>query len=100
MCGHGPFELTAIVVAGGAGLQMGYAIVNTGELSRLASLRAQAPQLVTLILGAGMMLAIAAVIEGYWSPSSALPEVKWAFSGLATLAVIGYLGFAGREGPA
>ena len=43
MCGHAPFELTAIVIAGGAGLQMGYALVDTGGLTRVGSLRRAAP---------------------------------------------------------
>ena len=42
--------LTAIVISGGAGLKMGYALVATGGRTRLGSLRAQASDLATLIL--------------------------------------------------
>ena len=96
MCGHAPFELTAIVIAGGAGLQMGYSLVSTGGLTRPCSLRRAAPAITRQILGAGMMLLIAALIEGFWSPSSAPAPVKWAVSFVFTVLVVLYLALAGR----
>ncbi len=97
MCGHAPFELTAIVIAGGAGLEMGYALVETRGLTRIGSLRRAAPSIARQILGAASMLLVAAVIEGFWSPSSLPPPVKWTASGLFTLLVILYLALAGRS---
>lgn len=97
MCGHAPFELVAIVIAGGAGLQMGYALVETGGLSRVGSLRRAAPSVARQILGAAAMLFIAAGLEGFWSPSSLPPQVKWAASGLFSILVVLYLALAGRE---
>jgi uncharacterized membrane protein SpoIIM required for sporulation len=99
MCGHAPFELTAIVIAGGAGLQMGYSLVDTGGLTRTGSLRRAAPAISRQILGAAAMLLIAASIEGFWSPSSIPPPVKWAASALFSVLVVLYLALAGR-GPA
>ena len=96
VCGHGPFELTAIVISAGAGLQMGWALIKTDGLTRLGSLRAQAQELGHLIIGAGTMLVIAAMIEGYWSPSGLPPPVKWAASGLFSLFVTAWLVFGGR----
>jgi len=97
MCGHAPFELTAIVIAGGAGLQMGYALVDTGGLTRVGSLRRAAPAIARQILGAAMMLLIAALVEGFWSPSSLPAPVKWSASGLFTVLVMLYLTLAGRR---
>lgn len=96
MSGHGPFELTAIVIAGAAGLKMGYALVDTRGMTRLGSLRAQGPDLVNLVVGVAVMLLIAALVEGFWSPSSAPPVAKWIFSGMASVMVVAYLGLAGR----
>jgi uncharacterized membrane protein SpoIIM required for sporulation len=96
ICGHGPFELTAIVISGAAGLQMGYALVDTGGRTRIGSLRSQARELTSLILGAAAMLLIAAAIEGFWSPSSVIAEVKWAVSAALSLALTLYLALAGR----
>lgn len=97
ICGHGPFELTAIVISGAAGLKMGYALVRTEGTTRVASLRRAGPELFHLIVGAALMLFIAALIEGFWSPSSIAPEIKWAFSGLMSLLITLYLLFAGRD---
>ncbi len=96
VCGHGAFELTAICIAGGAGLQMGYALVCTGGLTRLASLRAQAPAVGTIVGGAAIMLMVAAAIEGFWSPSAAAAPIKWAVAGVLWVSVVVYLALAGR----
>jgi uncharacterized membrane protein SpoIIM required for sporulation len=99
MCGHGPFELTAIVIAGGAGLRMGYALLGSSGRTRLASLRAVADDLISLILGAAGFLFIAALVEGWWSPSSLPNPVKWAFAALMSLLVPLFLLLYGRVRP-
>ncbi len=96
VAGHAPLELTAIVISGAAGLQMGRALVATGGLTRLGSLWAARHDLAAQIVGAAWMLLAAAAIEGFWSPSSLSPPVKWAFGGALTCLVVLYLAFAGR----
>jgi uncharacterized membrane protein SpoIIM required for sporulation len=96
-CTHGAFELTAIVISATAGMVMGYALVDTGGLSRFASLRTRARDIAYLVLGAALMLLIAAGIEGFWSPSSAPPRVKYGTAIAAYLFVILYLALAGRR---
>lgn len=98
IAGHGAFELTAIVISGAAGLVMGYALVDTGRRSRWASLRAKAGDLFRLIMGAALMLLLAAGIEGYWSPSPIVAPVKWGVAGLLYALVFAYLLLAGRRG--
>lgn len=97
MCGHGPFELTAIIISGQAGLKMGYSLIETKGLTRIGSLRKQGPEIFQLVMGAALMLLIAAAVEAFWSPSSAPDEVKWTvsffFTGLVTL----YLAMFGRR---
>jgi uncharacterized membrane protein SpoIIM required for sporulation len=95
--GHGAFELTAIVISGAAGIAMGYALIDTGPRTRWASLRAKAGDLFAMIMGAALMLLVAAFIEGFWSPSSVLPPVKWGVAGALHLLVLFYLLFAGRS---
>ena len=99
MCGHGPYEITAIFIAGGAGLEMGYALVATGGLTRIGSLRKAGANIFAQIIGAAAMLVIAAMIEGFWSPSSLPDQVKWAFSAVNMTLVILFLAFAGRGTP-
>jgi uncharacterized membrane protein SpoIIM required for sporulation len=96
MCGHGPFELTAIIIAGAAGLKMGYALIETGGRTRIGSLRHQRKDIYRLVVGAAVMLFIAAAIEGFWSPSAAPAMVKWVFSAAFSALVIGFLVFSGR----
>ncbi len=96
VCGHSAFELGAIVVAGSAGLQMGFAMVSTGGLTRLGSLRTAAPEIVRQVLGAAAMLLCAALIEGFWSPSSAPPPIKWTVAGTFALLLGLYFTLAGR----
>ena len=43
------------------------------------------------------MLLIAALIEGFWSPSSLPAPVKWAASGVFSVLVALYLALAGKE---
>jgi uncharacterized membrane protein SpoIIM required for sporulation len=97
IAGHGAFELTAIVLSGAAGIAMGYALVDTGPQTRWASLRAKSGDLFRMIMGAALMLLVAAFIEGFWSPSSVLPQVKWGVAGTLYLLVLCYLFFAGRS---
>jgi uncharacterized membrane protein SpoIIM required for sporulation len=99
-CTHGAFELTAIVISATAGMVMGYALVDTGGRTRFGSLRAHARDIANLVLGAALMLMVAAVIEGFWSPSGVRAPIKWGTAIAAYLLVIGYLTFAGRSGGA
>lgn len=98
VAGHGALELTAIVIAGGAGLRMGYALIDAGSQTRLESLRQQGPALARLVAGAAVMLGAAALIEGFWSPSSVPEPIKWTVAAGLWLAVFAYLGLAGRSG--
>jgi uncharacterized membrane protein SpoIIM required for sporulation len=96
VAGHAPFELTAIVIAGAAGLKMGWSLVDTGGRTRIASLRAAGRELVELVIGASLMLLVAAAIEGFWSASGIDRRLKWVVSALGWLFVLGYLSLAGR----
>ena len=65
--GHGAFELTAITLAGAAGLQLGWALIAPGRHARSEALRLAAAQAVKLVAGVVIMLLIAAFVEAYWS---------------------------------
>jgi uncharacterized membrane protein SpoIIM required for sporulation len=95
--GHGTWELMGIVVAGTAGLRLGWAILVPGAQSRTASLREARHDLLALVVGAIFLLAVAAAIEGFWSASPIPVAVKWAF-GLVQPVVIGlWLLLGGRR---
>jgi uncharacterized membrane protein SpoIIM required for sporulation len=94
---HGAPELTAIVVAGAAGLVLAKGIFIPGSRSRLASLRHHGRESLQLALGAGVMLFFAAVLEGYFSPLPIHPAWKYTAGSLAWLFVGLWLGMSGRE---
>jgi uncharacterized membrane protein SpoIIM required for sporulation len=96
MCGHGPWEITAILISGGAGLQMGYSLIATEGLTRFGSLKRHLRSVVAQIVGAAFMLVIAALIEGFWSPSALPNEIKWTFSAINVVIVVLYLALGGR----
>lgn len=95
--GHGAFELTAIVLAGAAGLKLGAALVAPGRLSRAHALRHAASISIRLLGGATLFLFIAAFIEAYWSSSNSLPIATKIIVGCALWAlVVFYLVRSGR----
>ena len=96
--GHGAFELTAIALAGAAGLKLGWALLAPGRLPRGEALRLAAGIAVQLVAGVILFLLLAAFIEAFWSSTTfASPDIKYAVgAGLWTL-VLGYLLLAGRR---
>ncbi|TNE85769.1 MAG: stage II sporulation protein M [Deltaproteobacteria bacterium] len=86
--GHSAWELTGIVVSGTAGLKLGHALIVTEGRTRTGSLRKAAPSLTRLVLGAALLLLVAAAIEGFWSASSLPMALKFAF-GLVQVGIVG-----------
>ncbi len=97
---HGPFELTAIVLAGGAGLRLGISWMRTLGFTRGASLRKTAAETMPLMGAAMFMFFMAALIEGFLSPSSAPYWIKAAVAIVSTVFLLFYffvLGFPRRK---
>ncbi|HKW36871.1 MAG TPA: stage II sporulation protein M [Burkholderiales bacterium] len=98
VAGHSSLELTAIVLSGAAGLRLGLAVISPGNVSRKAALVAAARPAVRMMYGAAVMFALAAFVEAFWSPLSEIPfEAKIGLGVAGWLAVLGYLGLAGRS---
>ncbi len=95
--GHGAFELSAIALAGASGLQLGWALIAPGQLTRSESLRLAARKSVQMLCGVMLFLLIAAFIEAYWSSSSTLaPWIKYLTGAGLWLLMGAYLALAGR----
>ena len=62
---HGTTELAAIVLCGAAGFHLGGAMINPGRRTRLAALREKGRTATTLMVGAVLMLFVAALLEGF-----------------------------------
>lgn len=96
--GHGAFELTAIVIFGGAGLMLGLAAWSPGRRARWDAIRARALETLPLVYGGAAMLLIAAFVEAYWSSMAwPPPATKYGVGATLWLLVALYLGFAGSR---
>ena len=96
--GHSAPELSAIVVAGAAGLRLGLDLVAPGRRSRLDALVEGGKVGGRLCLGVLAMLLFAAFVEAFWSSIGSIPgPVKFAVGGLLWALVLGWLGLAGRD---
>jgi uncharacterized membrane protein SpoIIM required for sporulation len=62
---HGVTELLAIVIAGAAGLKIGWSIAFPGDQSRLAAAERSGREGAIVILGVVIMLFIAGLLEGF-----------------------------------
>lgn len=95
--GHSSLELIGITVAGTAGLLLGRALLAPGRQSRTAALRANAAAAVPLVLGAMLLLVLAAVVEAFWSGGTdADPMLKVAVGAAGWVLLTVYLTLAGR----
>lgn len=95
---HGPVELSIITIAGGAGLMVGQALIDPGELPRGQALALRGKAAVKLVLGCAPFLAAIAMVEGFISPGDLFPTALKGALGLS-LGVLfwSYLLRAGRD---
>ncbi|MCR8714158.1 stage II sporulation protein M [Stenotrophomonas indicatrix] len=97
--GHGAFELTAIVIAGGAGLQLGMKLLAPGRRRRLDALVEGGRIGARLCLGVAFMLLLAAFVEAFWSSIADIPAaVKFSVAGVLWAGVLLWLWRGGRGG--
>ncbi len=96
---HGVIELTAIFIAGGAGLMLGWAVLNPGDYSRANALKLAGREAFKLLMGVTAMLVVAGIIEGFLSPSMLPNQVKLACAGAIGVAQFSYLFLAGKQMP-
>ena len=98
VAGHGAFELTAIVIAGGAGLRLGLGVLAPGRRRRVDALVEGGRRGARLALGVFAMLVVAAFIEAFWSSIGWIPAaVKFGVGGALWLLVLLWLWRGGRD---
>ena len=83
---HGVLELSCIVVAAGAGLRLGWALIEPGRRTRVAALGREAREALKVVLGTAPWLVVAGLIEGFLTPAGlGLPVVVAVGFGVAGL---------------
>jgi uncharacterized membrane protein SpoIIM required for sporulation len=66
---HGVLELSCIVVAAGAGMAVGWAVVDPGNGTRRAAVRDIARPAILVVLGTMPFLVLCGIVEGFVSPA-------------------------------
>jgi uncharacterized membrane protein SpoIIM required for sporulation len=92
---HGVLEMTAIVISGAAGLILAHAILAPGRRTRGRALREDGRQSLSLVVGAGVLLVFAGLIEGFVSPARIPAPLKLAFAVVVGALMLLYF----RQGP-
>ena len=92
---HGLLELTAVFVAAGAGMRLGWQWVDPGPRPRSVALAQEGRAAVAIALGLVVVLFVSGVIEAFVTPSS-LPT--WARVGIGMLALGTFLAYVGVYG--
>src|SRR3989475_2093753 len=94
---HGPLRLSCIVLSGGAGLRLAWALLRPGVRSRRDALRldgAQAAPVKVLVIPA---LGVAGLLEGFLSPSGAPLALKITVGLVAGVALWRDIALVGRS---
>jgi uncharacterized membrane protein SpoIIM required for sporulation len=97
---HGLLELTAIFIASGAGLSLGWAALVPGDRTRRAALAEAGRRSVVILLGLVGVFLLAGLLEGY---VTAAPWPTWARVGTGAIvwaAVVAHLAVRGRRAAA
>ncbi len=92
---HGLLELTAVFVAGAAGLRLFWAWVDPGPRPRSRAVAEEGRALFTVALGLVVVLAISGVIEAFVTPS---PLPTWARIAIGVVALLAFFAYAGVLG--
>jgi uncharacterized membrane protein SpoIIM required for sporulation len=100
VAGHSAPELTAIVIAGAAGLRLGLALIAPGRRRRIDSLIEAGRVGAQLCIGIFAMLVFAAFVEAFWSSIGWMPAaVKYSVGGVLWTLTFIWLWRGGRSNP-
>src|SRR5438067_608143 len=94
---HGPLEISCIVLSGGAGLRLAWALLRPGDRSRADALRLAGAQAIRVMLLVIPALGVAGILEAFLSPSSAPIALKVGVGLIAAFALWAYIGLVGRS---
>lgn len=94
---HGLLELTALFVAAGTGLRLGWTVINPGPRSRAVALAQEGRATAAMALGLACVLLVSGVIEAFVTPSSLPTWARIGIGAVAELAFLTYVFVLGRR---
>lgn len=93
---HGLLELTAVFVAGAAGLALGWSLIDPGDRPRGQALVEEGRRAVVVVIGLVGVFAVAGLIEGFVTGSALPTWMRVGIGGLAEAAFLAYVVVRGR----
>lgn len=97
---HGLLELTAVFVAGGTGLALGWTLVAPGDRTRRDALAEQGRRAIVVVLGLVVVFLVAGVLEAYVTPAPVPTVVRVGTGALVWGAFCVWVVVAGRRAAA
>ncbi|MCH9668087.1 MAG: stage II sporulation protein M [Actinomycetia bacterium] len=94
---HGLIELTAVFLAAGVGMRLGWSVVSPGNRPRGQVLAEQGRAVIAVAIGLVAVLMVAGIIEAFVTPSPLPTFARIAIGVAAELAFLGYVFHFGRE---
>lgn len=97
---HGLLELTAVFVAGGAGLRLGWAVLAPGDRTRRRALAEEGRRAVVIVVGLVAVFLVAGLLEGYVTPAPLPTGVRVGIGAAVWAGFLGYVVVGGRRAAA
>lgn len=97
---HGLIELSSVLIAGAAGLKIGWTVVDPGPRKRAEAIAQEFRSLVTVSLGLIIVLAAAGIIEAFVTPSGLPTVARVGIGVVAEVLLVWWIVVYGRRGVA
>ncbi len=94
---HGLLELTAVFVACGLGLKLGWTVVDPGGRTRSQALAEEGRSLVSGAIGLALVLFVSGIIEAFVTPSGLPTAVRIGIGAVAESLFLAYVVILGRR---
>lgn len=94
---HGLLELTAVFLAGGAGMRLGWSVIAPGDRPRGQVLAEQGRAVVSVAIGLVAVLLVSGLIEALVTPSPLPTFVRVGIGIIAEAAFLSYIVYFGRR---
>ncbi|MDA0249844.1 MAG: stage II sporulation protein M [Actinomycetota bacterium] len=95
---HGLLELTAVFLAGAAGMRLGWTVISPGHRPRSQVIAEQGRAVVSVAIGLAVVLLLSGLIEALVTPSPLPTAARVGIGVLAEAAFLGYVIYFGRRG--
>ena len=97
---HGLLELTAVFIAGGTGLRLGWAVIAPGDRTRAQALAEEGRRAVVIVIGLVAVFLVAGLIEGYVTPAPLPTGIRVGIGAAAWAGFLVYVIHHGRRAAA